>query len=698
MYRFILSYRNLLLAFCILILPIETILGQNASNNLDDFQRSQLEEIIENLDGSEDFDFNTIYEELAALLKHPLNINEAEEEAFRSLLVLNDVQINDLLVYRSEYGPIIALEELQVIPSFDLKTIKNIVPFLSTSYSENYHVPIADLFKNGESTLYLKWRSIMETEKGYIPNDEGNAAFEGDKNRFYLRYRHEYENKFRMGLTAEKDSGEKFFGGSNKTGFDFYSAHIYLKDYNSYLKDAVIGDFSISMGQGLIAHNGFGTNKSAQVLSIKKDGRVVKPYSSVNETNYFRGAAASFKINTNIELSLFGSGRHLDGNLVVNDTIVDTGFETFSSISQSGFHRTNSEIEKENSVSWFSTGGQVRFKKNNFYLNANGVYHKFGVAFDRSYNIADQFKFSGDHFLNLSVDYGYRFKNFNVFGETARSNNGGLATLNGLLVNLDKKVDFSVLYRNYQVKYQTLQPNAFGETFGANNEVGLYTSMIVRPSKLWTISAYADFFRHPWLDFRKDAPSRGSEFLIRANYYLKRKYNFYVQYKYETKELNTRPIDSKFNILNTTNLHRLRLQFDNKVNKSLELRNRIELSYFENEDENHRGFLMYQDVIYKSISSPLSLTARFSIFDIQDFNTRIYTYENDLIYEFFIPFYQNRGLRYYLNMRYNWNHNLMTEFRIAQTYYDNVENISSGNTLILGRRKTELKAQIKYNF
>ncbi|MBK8472078.1 MAG: hypothetical protein IPL33_07835 [Sphingobacteriales bacterium] len=46
----------------------------------------------------------------------------------------------------------------------------------------------------------------------------------------YARYRYKYGNKISYGITAEKDPGEPFFKGANAQGFDFYSAHLYLRD------------------------------------------------------------------------------------------------------------------------------------------------------------------------------------------------------------------------------------------------------------------------------------------------------------------------------------------------------------------------------------------------------------------------------------------------------------------------------------
>jgi len=72
----------------------------------------------------------------------------------------------------------------------------------------------------------------------------------------------------------EKDAGEEFFTGSNRKGFDYYTGFIYLRDVHPFFKEVNIGDYSVSMGQGLIMHNSFGAGKSAYVMNIKRGGSI----------------------------------------------------------------------------------------------------------------------------------------------------------------------------------------------------------------------------------------------------------------------------------------------------------------------------------------------------------------------------------------------------------------------------------------
>ena len=153
----------------------------------------------------------------------------------------------------------------------------------------------------------------------------------------------------------------------------------------------------------------------------------------------------------------------------------------------------------------------------------------------------------------------------------------------------------------------------------------------------------------------------------------------------------------KLNVGQLQDRHRVRIQFNNIVSKSLELRNRLEFSFFSDINGTSNGVLFYQDVIFKPFGSSFSMTGRVAIFDTDNFDSRIFAYENDLLYEFSIPSYRDRGIRYYINLRQNILRNLTAEFRIARTYLDRGTH-GSGNEAIEGQYRTEVKAQLRYSF
>jgi hypothetical protein len=659
-----------------------------------------VEDFLQNTDSEGSFEFNTLFEELEYYAENPLNLNQATEEDLYSLRLLSDIQIIELINYRKQVGDLISLYELQAVPSFDLATIRQILPYVSIKGSlDDYQLPITRMLIEGQNELYIRWTRILEEQRGF-DETEGNRYL-GSPDQLYTRFRHSYSNKLSYGFTAEKDRGEEFFTGSNPQGFDFYSAHLFLQNYNRTVKAVAIGDYAVSFGQGLILYSGFGYGKSSLVMNIKRTDATLRRYTSVNESQFFRGAATTLAFGEHLEITALASFQQRDANLLQVDTLdPDAPPRAISSLDIDGLHRTESEIEDEDAVNQQSFGGQIRWKGDRGHIALNGLYEKLDASLrpfrPEPYN---QFNLTGSEVYNASLDYSYVFQNYNFFGETAVNDNGAIATINGLLMGLDRKVDLALLFRHYPRNYTALNANPFGEVRGGNNETGLYMGVEIRPIKNWKLSAYYDAWRHPWLRFTVDAPSRGHEYRARLTYSLKRDLTAYVEVRNEIKDINIAKIEGKNNFTLPRQIFQTRLHIAKKVNKALELRSRIDWGFADNEINNRQsGFSIYQDVIYKPIGFPLSFTSRFAIFDTDGFQSRFYSFENNLLYAFSIPAYYNRGTRFYLNLRYKGIRNLTIEARFAQTYWANQESIGSALDRVDGQVRTEVGAQIKYKF
>jgi hypothetical protein len=679
--------------------------GQSDSTWLEPGDQLQqvVEDFLQSTEGEGEFDYNTLLEQYEIYLKNPINLNEADETQLLEFRVLSDIQVLNLLNYRRQAGPLISIYELQAVPGFDLTTIRQIIPFVAVkSELDDYQMPVGQMLYQGANDLYIRWSRILERQKGFQPLEAGASAsrYLGDPNQLYFRFRHSYSNRLSFGLTAEKDRGEEFFKGSNRLGFDFYSAHFYLRDYNKRLKAIVVGDYAVSFGQGLILFSGFGAGKGAQPINIKRTARVIRPYTSVNESDFLRGGAATIALNKNFELTALVSSRRRDARLIQPDTSeLEAEFQTFSSFDIAGLHRTPSEIANRNALGQLTFGGSLKFTKGALRVAANALYDQFDKALERTPQPYNRFYFNGDRLLNAGVDYSCIFRNFNFFGETAISDNGAVATLNGLLIGLDRRVDLAILHRRFPRRYQALNANPFAETNGANNENGLYLGIEMRPLNNWKLTAYFDFWRHPWLRFRADAPSRGYEYRARLTHYLRRKLECYLEIRNEIKQTNAPDNTTKLNYLIDSRIFQTRLHFAHTVSKSLELRTRFDFGFSENEVNGRSpGIALYQDALFRPVGFPLSFTGRFSLFDTKGFQTRFYSFENDMLYSFSIPAYYHRGSRFYLNLRFKALRNLTLEWRLAQTFWSNQNTVGSGLEETGKPSRTQMGAQMKYQF
>jgi len=653
--------------------------------------QNAIEDFVENNDQAE-FDFNTIFENLESLKRRPMNLNRVGEIDLLEFGLLTDAQVNDFLNYRDEMGKLISIYELQSIPSFQVSDIRRILPFVTLGDKEGqFNASIGEMVTKGQNDLFLRWSRFLEKQRGFLTDD-----FLGDPNKFYLRFRHNYYQKFSFGITAEKDIGEEFFSGSNRSGFDFYSAHIFLRDYNKRIKALALGDFTVNFGQGLILYTGFSTAKSSFVTNIKANSRTLSQYSSVNEINFMRGIGATIGLTDKLELTVFGSRKKRDGTATLDAALENLEATSFIA---TGLRRTLNEIAKERSIEQNTVGSRLAYRDRKFNIAFNALYNNLGIPLNRTPRIDNQFSFSGDQLLNFSADYSFFVRNLNFFGETAFSDNGAIATLNGLLVSLNPKVDLAVLQRHFPRNFHVLDSRPFSDRRITENESGVYVGLSIRPAKGWTLSGFYDVWKHPWLRFGVDAPSTGNEWRGRLTYDVRRKWSVYLEVRRKTRERNLSENETRTDILIPTYKMQTRLNFSTKITSWLEWRSRFDYIRAKVTDgSTETGVMFYQDLIFRQLGNPFSFTTRFAVFDTDSFNSASYNYENDVIYFFSIPAYFNRGSRFYFNLRYKGIRKMTIEGRIAQTFFSDQDTVGSGLDEIQGNRRTEVRFQIRYTF
>ena len=77
--------------------------------------------------------------------------------------------------------------------------------------------------------------------------------------------------------------------------------------------------------------------------------------------------------------------------------------------------------------------------------------------------------------------------------------------------------------------------------------------------------------------------------------------------------------------------------------------------------------MAYQEAVVKIPGFPVSGSVRYTIFDTEDYDTRVYTYENDLFAAVSIPAFAGKVTRYYFNLQWNVKRWLRLEGRMEQT-------------------------------
>jgi len=688
-----------------LIINSSILLAQNKEEQKNQIIEKRIEYLIDDAAES-DADYTTIFDQLSYFFDHPLNLNRADLDDLEELGMLTGIQVNNLLVHIEDNGKLMTLEELQTIEGFDADIIKLLLPFVKVSSDvDDAQLSVRELLKNGENQFFLRYQSILEERKGYSTISDSalllspNSRARGTAVKLYSRFRYKYGRHLSIGFTAEKDAGEEFFKGTQKQGFDFYSAHIFIRNQGK-IKQLAIGDFQAQFGQGLTYWSGRAFGKSADIMLVKRSAQGLKAYTSVDESRFLRGGGVTFQWGE-IEATTFYSYNIEDANVNLIDSLSDNDeVLAVTSIQQTGLHRTISEIEDKDVITQQQFGGHLAYKTRAFSFGVTGIHSTINTDFTPGIQTYNQFRNTERNQAKLGADYNCIFKNFNFFGEFSKNIAAGNAFVSGALITLDPKFSIAVLYRNYDRDFQPISSAGLGEGSTNENEKGLYMGFIAKPIKKFTLSAYYDQFRFPWLKFGIHGPSGGYQYLAQLTYKPSKKMEMYIRIRERDKLENTSlDLNGGIDHLVHEKQTNYRFHYSYKVSESFKLKGRVELlNYDKEESPFETGYLIYQDIIYKTKKSPFSFAFRYAIFDTESFNSRIYAYENDVLYAFSIPAYSNRGVRTYLTVRYRVKRGVDLWLRYGLTYYDNLEGISSGLDEIQGNHKQEIKAQLRFKF
>ncbi|MGV2481624.1 UNVERIFIED_CONTAM: hypothetical protein IGO34_33025, partial [Salmonella enterica subsp. enterica serovar Weltevreden] len=81
------------------------------------------------------------------------------------------------------------------------------------------HFSAGEMFKDGRHEFVTRFQRTLEKQAGYnvpdsIKKKKPNSYYLGDANRYFARYRFQYNNNVSFAISGEKDAGEEFFRGT----------------------------------------------------------------------------------------------------------------------------------------------------------------------------------------------------------------------------------------------------------------------------------------------------------------------------------------------------------------------------------------------------------------------------------------------------------------------------------------------------
>ncbi len=645
--------------------------------------QKQLEEALEGVRGEDGRRGEDLVRFLEDLSSNPVNLNTADLTDLLQIPGMNLKVARAILEYRSS-KPFEAKEELLKVSGIGRRTYARINPYVTiggaTSRFKNlYRRPEYWLDGNGLEIISRYQRKLQHQRGYHIPDSSG--GYLGQPFKYYQRFRFNTRH-LSLNLTQEKDAGEVL---NSPAGFDYNSFHLALKD-NGKLRNLIIGDYSLNFGQGLVLWSGGAFGKGREVTgTASKNERGLRPYSSAQETDLFRGIAGSY--GSRIQFTGFYSDSPRTATIVQGDTV------RFPS--SSGFHRTLNELDRKHNLRQEVAGGRLRISTQAGLFGITGYKNRF----DRHIYSDKVNGYRGTDHSVFGADFRSLVGPALIFGEGAVSRGGGKAGLVGLETHIGDRTELTMLYRNFGQDFQSFFGDGFGESSsGPQNEEGFYLGLRHRLTERISAATYVDQYYFKSARSGLNQPGRGSDYLGLMEVSINRHFSAYLLLRDEIKEQDYRYTDKSGRLtegLGRSRRSGARIQLEYIPENRFRMRSRIELVQSRSaEGEEESGLLLYQD-LRTELTKRLRVDARVTIFETDGFASRIYQFENDLLYVLSNKVLSGRGQRMYAVIRYSFTPQIDLWIKYASTIHEDKQLIGSGLNEIEGNRDQAIGVQLR---
>lgn len=617
-------------------------------------------------------DWEELLQQMEELAAAPRDLNLMTRSDWEALPFLTPLQVEQLVEYREQYGSMKSMNELRMLTALDEPRRQLIQRLFFISEEALEAFPSLDhIARYGRHELLAYGRIPTYERRG------DRSGYAGYRYKHWLRYQFNYNDYVKGGIVGAQDAGEPFFSNKNTTGYDYYSLYLQVSRWRQ-VEMAVVGKYKLSAGLGLVMNNGFSLGKLAMLTQLGRSVKTVRAHSS-RSTDYMQGAAATVRLNRRLTATAFVSYRPLDA------TLNDDG--TVRTLVDNGYHRTPTELEKKNNTHAAETGANVRWSHQRLHIGATALF----THLDRSLQppptvLYRRYDPEGRNFANASVDYSYLSRRLSLSGETAISQDGAVATLNTVSTQCNT-LSLMVLQRFYSYRYTALHARSLSNNGSVKNESGVLAGLTWTPTPRWRLTAYSDYSHAPWARYRISRSSHEWDHLCQLQY---NRGSWTVGTRYRLRQRQRDNSEEAKKILEDYTEQRARLWVDWQ-NSAWNTRTQADVTM-----AGGRGYLLSQTVGFTS--GRLRLNGSIGYFDTDDYDNRVYIYEQGPLHTFGVSQFSGRGLRYWLMARWQVSRQLLLTAKAATTRYYDRSVIGTGLQQVDGSAVTDIDVQVRWKF
>lgn len=609
--------KTVLILLASMVIPCNCLLGQ-------DKLPGRIITMLEDLAPADDPGINPeeLAWEISALIDDPVDINSGRVNEINRLFFLTSFQVMSIIDYSSEYGNILSAMELSYIPGFDTDLaalMKNMVCFGQNSNKPGY-----------------RGRKLKIMTDYSVNSDATGKNAPGSK--YKLRTRAWFkEGRFRASVITDKDRGEKLLSSTGEP--DFISGNVAYSP-GGPVEKIIIGDYKIKFGQGLTAWNGFSYSSVPSGLSLMKGSSRIQASHSSDENDFFRGVAVSARLGK-INILSFASLKMRDattGYDEENNTAYIKSFYT------TGLHNTTTSLLKKDAVREESYGLNINAGFNRLYLGLNAVGSKLSLPVIPSTGLRDQYDFAGNKNYSASMDYALLLKYTRLYGELALSNNAATAFLQGLALNPEGRIKCNVLYARVNRGYNSLYGKAAGHGAFNKHFSSIMGSLSGEPADGVSFSAGLSYRKDLWFGHYSGDFPFSLKYLLRVSYDAPL-LELQADLRHAKSHENIAP-ERGVRLSGVTEKTGIRLTAGLQPSEVLSLRTRLEGAFIAGSPET--GFMCYQSAALKMRRLPLEARIRLALFNTDSYDTRIYAWEDDLLWNMSVKPLYMQGSRSYV--------------------------------------------------
>jgi hypothetical protein len=614
-----------------------------------------------------------------------LLLNSASQEEIEASSLFSPFQVHQLIEYRRQFGAIYSIYELAALPGFTTMKLRELEPrllfspvFDTPATRKSRHLLMLDV-----DTNYPQSMAYQED-----PDNPGVKVFAGSPIHSTLRVKSQTAKHLSMALTFEKDPGEELF---------YKGKPQFLSGYVSYqgkrlLKQVVAGTFQLNQGLGLVNGSGFFHHPST-IRVNQQTLASLRPYASKTEQRFERGLATKWEWKS-FQFLVWASCTSLDlSPISLGSESEQKRWWEHQRIT--GLHRTIGENEGRNLASRVSGGSQLLYRHREFALGIMTGTERMGLS-NKGRAFLDKNLGPAIHH-SASIHGTWLRGRWQLFGELAAEGSQAFAFQAGCMIHFSDYVQGTMLAYHYGKGYRGMLPSAYAIGSQADNEQGLAFHLHAEPGSLLVADFTGELSKYPGPRYNCLVPSSA----CRIDLSLRRPGIHPLQWRIRLlhKSWQSTPSHENSGVrpLIESRVSRLDGRFVYQPGPTLTWQSRLIISLLSDRTEPDPAYAVLQEASIQA-TPYLRGSLQFVVFQVQDWENRIYLHEPSFYYNFSYPSYYGSGQKTTLLLILKAIKGISLSIRISGIRYYDREESGTGKDLVKGNKLWKTGVQVRVNF